>query len=195
MTRLCFATTNRHKLEEVAKLVVANFELVDLNQIGFKGELAEDFFSLEENSNQKAEFVFNNFKLPCFADDTGLEVESLSNEPGVHSAIYAGPQRSSLDNINLLLQKLNRVTNRKAQFRTVITLVEPSGKKIQFEGHVKGTITLEQKGLHGFGYDPIFMPDGFDKTMAEMTMDEKNGISHRGLAIKKLVEYLNFADF
>jgi len=195
MIKICFATNNHHKLEEVTKLLVASFDLVGLSEIGFRGELAEDFYTLEDNSRQKAEFVFRNFKLPCFADDTGLEVEALNGEPGAMAAHFAGPQRNSEDNVNLLLQKMAGIANRTAQFRTVITLIESSGREKQFEGIVKGTIALHPKCLGGFGYDPVFVANGFNKTMAEMTMAEKNAISHRGIAIRKLVDYLNLSDF
>ncbi len=192
MTRLCFATNNRHKLDEVSSLLKRDFDLVGLDDIGFKEELAEDFFTLEENSNQKAEFIFNRFHLPCFADDTGLEVDALNGQPGVFSARFAGPQRNSSDNIRLLLQKLEGVKNRKARFRTVITLVERKGVTQQFEGIVKGEIIQQARGSEGFGYDPIFLPDGHTETLAEMTLEKKNVISHRGIAVGKLVMYLNY---
>lgn len=190
MKRLCFATNNKHKIEEVAALLGGHFSLLSLNDIGCIEELAEDFFTLEENSRQKAEYVFKNYKVPCFADDSGLEVEALNGEPGVDSAHYAGPQRSHDDNMNLLLQKLEDIDNRKAKFRTVITLFENNGLMKQFEGAVKGKIIDDKRGTMGFGYDPIFVPEGFSKTLAEMTMEEKNKISHRARAVQKLVEYL-----
>lgn len=188
--KLCFATNNQHKIDEVAALLGGHFTLASLNDIGFDGELAEDFFTLEDNSRQKAEFVFQNFGVVCFADDTGLEVEALDGEPGVFSARYAGPQRNSDDNMNLLLQKLRDQPNRNARFRTVITLFESNASVKQFEGIVEGKIIKEQRGIGGFGYDPIFLPDGFTKTLAEMAMEEKNLISHRARAMNKLVEYL-----
>ena len=190
MPRFCFATNNRHKLEEVANLLKGSFDLVGLNDIGFKGELAEDFLTLEENSRQKAEFIFRNYQMPCFADDTGLEVVALNGEPGVLSARFAGPHKSSADNMTLLLKKLEGISNRKAQFRTVITLIEITGQVKQFEGVVKGEILPQPRGQAGFGYDPVFLPDGLDKTLAEMTLPEKNQISHRAKAANKLVEYL-----
>ncbi len=190
MTRLCFATNNRHKLDEVASLLKNSFEVVSLADMGFNEELAEDFFTLEGNSKQKAEFVFHNFHMPCFADDTGLEVEALSGAPGVRSARYAGPQRSGADNMMLLLQKLEGIANRKAHFRTVITLMENSGQAIQFEGVVKGVILHQARGTEGFGYDPVFLPDGFEKSLGEMTMEGKNKISHRAKAVRKLVDFL-----
>ena len=190
MQKLCFATNNQHKVNEVAALLGGHFSLLGLSDIGFDGELAEDFLTLEDNSRQKAEFVFKNFGVACFADDTGLEVEALNNEPGVFSARYAGPQRNSDDNMNLLLQKLANQSNRKAQFRTVITLFESETSVKQFEGIVKGKIITERRGSEGFGYDPIFLPEGSNKTLAEMAMEEKNAISHRARAMNKLVEYL-----
>lgn len=188
--KLCFATNNQHKIDEVAALLGGHFALQSLHNIGFTGELAEDFFTLEDNSRQKATFIFKNFQVACFADDTGLEVKALHGEPGVFSARYAGPQRNSEDNMKLLLQKLNGEQNREARFRTVITLVESDGTEKQFEGIVTGKILTEKRGSGGFGYDPIFQPDGFKKTLAEMTMEEKNKISHRARAMSKLVDYL-----
>lgn len=190
MDRLCFATNNQHKIDEVAALLGGHFSLLSLRDVGFNGELAEDFFTLEANSHQKAEIVFKNFNVSCFADDTGLEVEALNGEPGVFSARYAGPQRNSDDNMSLLLQKLASHSNRNARFRTVITLFESDGTVKQFEGIVTGKILTEKRGTEGFGYDPIFQPDKFSKTLAEMTMEEKNKISHRARAVSKLVAYL-----
>jgi XTP/dITP diphosphohydrolase len=191
MQKLCFATNNQHKIDEVAALLGGHFALLSLRDIGFEGELAEDFFTLEDNSRQKAEFIFKNFQVPCFADDTGLEVEALNGEPGVFSARYAGSHRNSDDNMNLLLRKLTDQPNRQACFRTVITLFESETSIKQFEGLVAGSIITERRGSEGFGYDPIFLPDGFTKTLGEMAMEEKNAISHRARAITKLVEYLD----
>ena len=190
-SRLCFATNNKHKLAEVAALLSSHFHLVSLSDIGFNEELAEDFHTLKENSKQKAQFIFNKFHVPCFADDSGLEVEALNGEPGVSSAHYAGPQRNADDNMNLLLNNLSGHENRNARFRTVITLIENEDSIKQFEGVVEGIILKEKKGSDGFGYDPIFQPNGFSKSLAELTLDEKNKISHRAKAVKKLVEYLN----
>jgi XTP/dITP diphosphohydrolase len=190
MTELCFATNNQHKLDEVGRLLGGRFHLLNLHDIGCEVELAEDFYTLEENSKQKAEYVFKNYGVPCFADDSGLEVEALNGEPGVFSARYAGLQRNSNDNMNLLLQKLAGVQNRKAQFRAVITLFELNRSMNQFEGIVCGKIIDDKRGTMGFGYDPIFVPDGFSKTLAELTIEEKNKISHRAMAVQKLVDYL-----
>ncbi len=186
---LCFATNNLHKLEEVQAILGPPFLLKSLNDIGCVEELAEDQTTLEGNSLQKAEYVFKHYHAPCFADDTGLEVEALNGAPGVYSARYAGLQRSAEDNMNLLLKDLANKKNRKARFRTVITLVAPNFVK-QFEGVVAGEIIFEKRGKGGFGYDPIFIPAGHSKTLAEMTMEEKNQISHRANAIKELVTFL-----
>jgi len=186
---VCFATHNQHKIEEVRALLSPDFPLVGLDEIGCNEDLPETQATLEGNSLQKAEFVFNNFKVSCFADDTGLEVTSLNGDPGVYSARYAGPQRNSSENINLLLKNLKGIANREARFRTVITLITPAVTK-QFEGIVEGYIINELRGSSGFGYDPVFIPNGFDKTLAEMTLAEKNLISHRALALQKLVGYL-----
>jgi XTP/dITP diphosphohydrolase len=187
--RICFATNNQHKLEEVQQLLGADFELVTLREIGCLEDLAEDQETMEGNSLQKAGYVFQHYHIPCFADDSGLEVSALQGAPGVYSAHYAGPQRSHEDNMNRLLQELDRVTDRKAQFRCVITYVA-SGTIEQFEGVVKGTIITQRKGIQGFGYDPVFVPDGYDMTFAEMDVSEKNKFSHRAIAVRKFVEFL-----
>jgi XTP/dITP diphosphohydrolase len=189
MHLLVAATNNKHKIEEICQALGDRLAIRTLNEIGCYDDLPETQNSLEGNSLQKARYVFEHYHLPCFADDTGLEVESLNGEPGVYSARYAGEQRNSNDNIDLLLQKLEGRTNRKARFRTIVTLVEVSGV-ITFEGIVKGEIIRERRGSSGFGYDPVFLPDGSGKTLAEMTLEEKNEISHRGVAIRKLADYL-----
>jgi len=189
MKSLCFASNNKHKLEEVQQLLGATFQVLSLQDIGCLDELPETRDTLEGNSLQKADFVFKNYNLPCFADDTGLEVDSLQGAPGVYSARYAGPHRSNEDNINLLLQNLLGKTNRKAQFRTVITLQGIDGQHT-FEGIIKGEIITEKKGTEGFGYDPVFVPEGHTKTFAEMTLSEKNELSHRSRAIQKLITFL-----
>lgn len=186
---LCFATNNAHKLEEIKAILGNKFQILSLEDINCKEELPEERDTLEGNSLQKAEYVFNKYKISCFADDTGLEVEALMGAPGVYSARYAGEQRSADDNINMLLYNLQGEQNRKARFRTVITLIQ-SGNMHQFEGIVEGTIITERNGKGGFGYDPVFVPNGFSKTMAEMTSMEKNQISHRARATQKLVEFL-----
>ncbi len=190
MKKLCFATNNSHKVEEVQAVLGNRFELSTLKQIGCNEELPETGNTLEANSLQKASYLFDNYQVNCFADDTGLEVTALNGEPGVYSARYAGEQRSHSDNINLLLKNLSGKTDRSAQFRTVITLII-DGKVEQFEGVVKGEIIETLRGNEGFGYDPIFIPEGFDRTFAEMSMEEKGKISHRGRAFEKLVQFLN----
>lgn len=187
--RLCFATNNHHKLEEVMAVLGGTFQLLTLANVGCKEELPETQETIAGNAYQKAAYIWNLYKIPCFADDTGLEVGALDGAPGVFSARYAGPQRSSIDNINLLLKKMEGLHNREAQFRTVISLILPQGEWL-FEGIVKGVILTEPKGTAGFGYDPVFQPHASDKTLAEMTMREKNEISHRALAVKKLAGFL-----
>lgn len=186
---LCFATNNGNKIKEIEELLGQEYHLRSLKEIGCNVELPETQVTLEGNSLQKAEYVYNNFGVDCFADDTGLEVFALDGEPGVFSARYAGPERDNRKNMALLLEKLQGKENRNAQFRTVITLIL-EGKVFQFEGIVKGKITESYRGGEGFGYDPVFIPHGFDKTFAEMMLSQKNKISHRGLAVQKLVEFL-----
>lgn len=189
MKKLCFATNNIHKIEEVQAILGQNFELLTLSQIGCQEELPETGNTLEANSLQKAQYLFDHYQVDCFADDSGLEVAILGGEPGVFSARYAGEQRNHSDNINLLLNNLAGKEDRTAQFRTVITLIL-NGKVTQFEGVIKGKIIDELKGNEGFGYDPIFVPEGFNVTFAEMTIEEKGKISHRAKAIEKLIAFL-----
>ncbi len=189
MKKLCFATNNKHKVAEVSQMLEGKYELLTLQDIGCHEELAEDQDTLEGNSRQKAAYVWEQYQVSCFADDTGLEVDALNGAPGVYSARYAGPQRSDTDNIQHLLQNLAPHQNRKARFRTCITLIL-DGQEHQFEGIVAGTISEEWKGDKGFGYDPVFTPDGYDRTFAEMTSAEKNAISHRGRAVQQLVAFL-----
>lgn len=184
------ATNNRHKLDEIQAILGDRFSLKTLRDIGCTEELAEDQNTIEGNSHQKAEYVHRTYHVDCFADDSGLEVEALKGEPGVDSAHYAGPQRSHDDNINLLLKNLSGESNRRARFKTVITLFLDGNKHV-FEGIVNGTILQERRGTDGFGYDPVFLPDGSSKTLAEMTMTEKNQISHRAVAVGKLANFLN----
>jgi len=186
---LCFASNNVHKLEEVSAILGPGFKLMSLEDIGCKVELSETQDTLEGNASQKASYVWHHHHIPCFADDTGLEVAALGGAPGVYSARFAGPQGSSIDNIQLLLSRLSGVTNRVAQFRSVMALILPQGEWL-FEGIVSGKILESSKGTQGFGYDPVFMPEGYTKTLAEMTMDEKNAISHRAVALRKLVQFL-----
>lgn len=190
MKKVCFATNNENKVKEVWPLLQPDFLLLSLAEIGCHEELAETSDTLEGNSLQKASYVFNNYHIPCFADDTGLEVEALHGAPGVYSARYAGPQRNSQDNINLLLKNMEGIANRKACFRTVITLVGIEAEPIFFEGRVDGLIETNTRGVDGFGYDPVFIPENHARTFAEMTLAEKNMLSHRARAVKKLAEYL-----
>ena len=188
--KLCFATNNEHKLSEAKDIAGEDFEIVSLQEINCFEELPETSPTLEGNSLQKADFVFQKYHVPCFADDTGLEVEALNGEPGVYSARYAGEHKNSADNIDLLLKKLGTDLNRKARFRTVITLLGMERNPVFFEGTVEGTITDNCKGTFGFGYDPVFIPHGYTKTYAEMTLQEKSSLSHRAIAVKKLGDYL-----
>ena len=189
--RLCFASNNKHKLEEIQNVVGRKFEILSLADIKCNQELPETRNTLEGNSLQKAEYVLQHYNTPCFADDTGLEVEALNGAPGVYSARYAGNHRNTDDNIALLLQNLKNDTNRKAQFRTVITLIGIEAQPVFFEGVIRGEIITEKRGSSGFGYDPVFVPEGHSKTFAEMTLEEKNQLSHRAIAVKKLAEYLS----
>ena len=188
---ICFATNNLHKLEEVRQKVASlPISISSLSDIGCAEELPETQDTIPGNSLQKAEYVRTRYGIPCFADDTGLEVELLKGAPGVYSARYAGPQRNSHDNIALLLKNLANSDQRTAQFRTVVTLVGWQPEPLIFEGIVTGRIGTEMRGTSGFGYDPVFIPDGYDHTFAEMTLAEKNELSHRGIAVSKLVAFL-----
>ncbi|HYG39224.1 MAG TPA: RdgB/HAM1 family non-canonical purine NTP pyrophosphatase [Cytophagales bacterium] len=187
--KLCFATNNAHKIHEVKALLGNEFEILSLEKIGFKDDLAEDHETLEGNSLQKAEFIYNKFRISCFADDSGLEVPSLNYQPGARSARYAGNQRNDQANNSLLLDNLSNSLDRRARFRTVISLII-NDEKHQFEGIVEGEIIKEQRGHSGFGYDPLFVPSGYTQTFAEMTLPEKNSMSHRAKAVEKLIRFL-----
>ena len=187
--KLVFATNNQHKLHEIKHLLDGSFELLSLNDIECFDDIPENQETIEGNASEKAFYIWNKYQLNCFADDTGLEIEALNGEPGVYSARYAGDEKSPEKNIELVLQKMAKIKNRKARFKTVISLVI-DGKEVQFEGIVEGTILEEKKGQSGFGYDPIFQPDESQFSFAEMPLGEKNKISHRGRATRKLVEYL-----
>lgn len=188
--KLIFATQNENKIKEIESGLTGNFEILNLKAFGFTDEIPENAATLEGNALEKARFIFHRFKLNTISDDTGLEVESLNGEPGIYSARYAGGSKSAEDNMDKLLANLQGKENRKARFRTVIALII-DGKEILFEGIAKGEITQQRSGTLGFGYDPIFKPDGYDITFAEMSMEEKNRISHRALALRKLIKYLN----
>lgn len=188
--KLIFATHNPNKLKEIQSLLPESIELLSLIDIGCSEEIPETSDTIEGNALQKARYVKENFGYDCFADDTGLEVEALNGAPGVYSARYAGEQKNDDANIEKLLSKLEQESNRSAQFKTVIALIW-NGKEMLFEGICKGQIGLKKKGNNGFGYDPIFIPAGYDETFAEITLDEKNKIGHRGKAVRKLVDFLN----
>lgn len=199
--KIVFATNNQHKLQEIRDILGSDFEVVSLKEIGCDVDIPETGNTLEENALQKAQYVYDHYHISCFADDTGLEVEALDGAPGVHSARYAeGTDHDSEANMAKLLRELDGKENRQARFRTVISYIEkkdvcPCGctsiKKVhQFEGIVKGRIATEKHGTEGFGYDPIFVPEGYDKSFAELGEEVKNGISHRARAVAKLVEYL-----
>lgn len=189
MKKLVFATGNSNKVKEVNELLDGSFEVVSLKEIGFHEELPETSGTIEGNALQKARTLYQQLKVDCFSEDTGLEVDVLDGEPGVNSARYAGPDKSSEDNIDKLLSKLEGVTDRSARFRTVVALVL-DGEEFLFEGIAEGEILKQRSGTGGFGYDPVFLPKGATKTFAEMGADEKNAISHRGKAIRKLISFL-----
>jgi XTP/dITP diphosphohydrolase len=189
MKKLVFATNNPHKLKELQAILGNEFELLGLKDIGCNEEIPEDQPTLEGNARQKSFYVYEKFGYSCFADDTGLEVEALNNEPGVFSARYAGEDKNPQANMNKLLEEMAKIKHRKARFRTVISLVI-NGDEMQFEGIVEGEITRQKQGSSGFGYDPVFLPEGFTKTFAEMDLEQKNKISHRGRAVQKLVGHL-----
>ena len=190
MTELIFATNNLHKLQEIQQAVGNTINILSLKDIGCDEDIPETASTLEGNASLKSWFIYNHFHKNCFADDTGLEVEALYGRPGVHSARYAGPGHDHQKNIEKLLSELQGVGNRKARFRTVISLIM-DGNEIIFEGIANGNISNQKHGDKGFGYDPVFIPDGYKKSFAEMDLDEKNIISHRGIAVRKLLNYLN----
>lgn len=190
MRKLIFATNNKHKMEEVRAALAGAVQIVTLAEAGLSGEIPETADTLQGNALQKAQWVWDRTGMDCFADDTGLEVDALGGAPGVYSARYAGEHCSFDDNVNKLLAALQGQTNRRADFRTMICLIE-RGEPKYFEGRVDGQILTERHSNgEGFGYDPIFMPDRFALSFAEMPLDVKNRISHRGLAVQKLAEYL-----
>ncbi len=198
---LVFATGNKNKVNEIRQLIPETIKLLSLSDINCFEEIPETHPTIEGNASQKAFYVFKKYKYNCFADDTGLEVEALNGHPGVLSARYAGENKNADDNMNKILSEMKGITNRKASFKTVISLVI-NGKEIQFEGVINGTILDKKQGSNGFGYDPIFVPEQtplsffqgegqLKRSFAEMNLSEKNKISHRALAVNKLVEYLN----
>jgi XTP/dITP diphosphohydrolase len=190
MQQLVFATNNAHKLEEVAAKIAGKLQLLSLDAIGCHDEIAETGLTFRENASIKSHHIYNKYKLNCFGDDSGLEIDALNNEPGVYSARYAGNHGDHEANIRKVLENLKFKTNRKARFRTVISMIWNDNEHF-FEGIVEGSIRNELSGTAGFGYDPIFQPDGYDLTFAEMSMDEKNSVSHRAKAMDKLIAFLN----
>lgn len=187
--KLVFSTNNEHKLEEVKAILEPYYQILSLKDIGDDTDIPETGETLEDNALIKANYLWDTYHTNCFADDTGLEVEALNNAPGVYSARYAGEQKSSTDNVAKLLKELEGKENRNAQFRTVIALII-DGKKYVFEGKIKGIITTSVRGNSGFGYDPVFQPEGYDKTFAELTLADKNEISHRARAVEQLALFL-----
>ena len=189
--KIVFATNNKHKLEEIKDILGKDFEIVSLAEIGCHEDIPETGLTLEENARQKSTYIVEHYNHDCFADDTGLEVDALNGEPGVHSARYAeGTDHDSEANMRKLLSKMSNVKDRTARFRTVISLII-NGVEHQFEGRVEGRIATEKHGKEGFGYDPLFIPEGYDKSFAELGEEVKNQISHRARAVKKLAEYLS----
>lgn len=189
MKRIVFATNNAHKLAEVKAVLGNDYELVTLKEVGITEDIPETGATLDENASQKAHYVYDRTGLDCFADDTGLEVEALDGAPGVRSARYATDGHDFVANNRKLLKELEGKRNRKARFRTVISLIQ-NGVERQVEGIVEGSIATQEAGCGGFGYDPLFVPEGKDVTFAEMSAEEKNAISHRGRAVAALVEIL-----
>ena len=187
--KLVFATNNSHKLEEVKAVVGSSFDILSLKDIGCHEDIEEPGETLQENALIKARYVKDKYGYDCFGDDTGLEVEALNGAPGVYSARYGGGDHDSKANMKKLLKELDGATNRKAQFKTVIALIL-DGKEYLFEGKVKGSIITEERGDAGFGYDPVFQPDGYDQTFAQLGSSVKNSVSHRALATKALCEFL-----
>jgi len=189
MKKLVFATNNKHKLQEIREILIGEFKIMGLNEFGVNDDIPETGKTLSENAAIKSGFIFKEFNIDVFSDDTGLEIDALEGRPGVYSARYAGEDGNSEANIKKVLVELQNKTNRKARFKTVISLII-EGKEYQFDGKVEGRITNEKYGTSGFGYDPIFIPDGYELTFAEMSNEEKNKISHRARATQKLVDFL-----
>ena len=189
MREIVFATNNKNKLAEMRQIMDGLYRVLSLEELGCHEDIVEDADTIQGNAKIKADFITNKYHVNCFADDTGLEVEALNGAPGVYSARYAGEHCTYQDNVNKMLNAMQGCENRRAAFRTVIAL-NLDGETYYFEGRCDGQITTEQRGTEGFGYDPIFRPDGFDKTFAELGSEVKNSISHRGRATQKLIEFL-----
>ena len=193
MKKLVFATNNAHKLEEVKAILEPEYQIVSLKELGCFDDIPETEKTLDGNALLKARYIFDKYGVDCFADDTGLEVKALNGEPGVYSARYAGEANNAQENMKKLLKNMTGVESREACFRTVIALIE-SGEVRVFEGKIEGKIAEDPKGTAGFGYDPVFVPDGYQLTFAELGLEEKNKISHRALAVEKLTKYLKSKD-
>lgn len=189
MLQLVFASNNNNKIKEIQQLVPTDIQILSLKDIGCEADIPETADTIEGNAILKANYVTEHYGYPCFADDSGLEIDALNGAPGVYSARYAGSQRNDNDNMNKVLEKLQNETNRKANFKTVIAL-NMNGEQHLFTGIINGEIIHEKRGTNGFGYDPVFVADGYQKTFAELTMEEKSTISHRGKALKQLVSFL-----
>lgn len=189
MTSLVFATNNKHKIEEASSILQSGYKIISLKELKYEDDIPETEETLEGNASLKARHIYNLFKVNCFADDTGLEVEALHGAPGVYSARYAGPENDFNRNVGKLLSELDGVSNRRARFRTIISLII-NGTEVQFEGIINGVITDERKGSYGFGYDPVFIPDGYSLTIAELDPEIKNKISHRAIALHKMADFL-----
>ena len=187
---LVFATNNKNKLKEIKHIIVDKINILSINDLNYSDDLEETGITLKDNASQKARFIYKKFNKNCFADDSGLEILSLNNEPGVFSARYAGSNCSADDNMNKVLKKLESIKNRNAIFKTVICLIL-GGKEYFFEGSIEGIITNEKIGHNGFGYDPIFRPNNFNLTFAQMSVKEKSKISHRAIAVSKFVKFIN----
>lgn len=188
---IIFCSANEKKKVEIQQKVGNIYTIKNLNDLGYTEDIPETADTFAGNALLKAEFGFKKYGKPCFSDDSGLEVEALNNEPGVYSARYAGEPRSDERNMDKLLQALEGIENRNACFKTVLAYIDNSGKEHYFEGKIEGKITKEKRGDGGFGYDPIFIPNGFDKTFAELSLEEKGKISHRALAVEKFIKHLN----
>lgn len=189
MKELIFATGNKHKAEEIQAALPATFSVITMKEAGVTVDIPEPFDTLEANSKHKAEYLYTLLQKDCFSEDTGLEVEALNGEPGVKSARYSGEDKNFDKNVDLLLENLKHKSNRKARFRTVFTLIY-NGQQYQFEGICPGTIAENKSGNSGFGYDPVFLPEGSNRTFAEMTMEEKNVYSHRRKGLDKMLQFL-----
>lgn len=189
MKSIVFATNNQHKIDEIQAILGDEFKIIPLSEIGCNEEIPETSMTIEGNATQKALYVSQKYNVDCFADDTGLEVEALGGKPGVNSARYAGPGHDFEANVTKLLKELHGQLSRRARFKTVISLVYDDNE-VLFEGIINGIIIPERRGKGGFGYDPVFVPDGYEQTFAEMPSDLKNSISHRAIATRKLIQYL-----